>query len=199
MSKLTSHTSDFSRPPKKPPYKTIKTSLISIVRNKIIIDKITNIVIATNKIMIHTLQFLKLYLVYLYDTSQMLPKLDQSFILSIMKVICKPSPFKSGPKPKEETIALEAILSSFYQEHYQSFMHEELIRINLNNILGYLADNIVTMYENNIKQHFCEYVERFINILGQKKTVIESIKNDKNLTAEQKKSEINQHKSDLED
>ena len=47
-------------------YKTIKTSLKSIVKKEIDIDKINEAVIRTNLIITHTYQFLKLYyLVYL--------------------------------------------------------------------------------------------------------------------------------------
>jgi trehalose-6-phosphate synthase len=34
----------------------------------------------------------------------------------------------------------------------------------MNTVLDYLAIDIITMYENNIKQHFVEYVERFVNV-----------------------------------
>ena len=185
------------RPPEKPPYKCTKTSLKSIARNDIIIDKLTNIATIVNKITIHTLQFLKLYLLDCYDKQLKLPRLNQSFILAIMKIICKPPSKTGGALLKEETKILKDILSSFYQEHYQSFMHDEISYINLGNVLKYLSDGIVTMYEINIKQHFHKYVERFVNVLGENKQILDRIKNDENLTSEQKKFQINQHKSDL--
>ena len=36
-------------------------------------------------------------------------------------------------------------------------------------ILDYLATDIVTSYENNIKQRYVTYVERFVNVLYRKK------------------------------
>jgi hypothetical protein len=41
--------------------------------------------------MTHTLQFLKLYLIYCYDTGAAaapLPTIDRQFVTSVMKVLC---------------------------------------------------------------------------------------------------------------
>jgi transposase len=46
----------------------------------------------------------------------------------------------------------------------------------MNTILDYLAVDIVTMYENNIKLHFFDYVERYVNVSWKKKELVEWIK-----------------------
>ena len=46
----------------------------------------------------------------------------------------------------------------------------------MNTILDYLTINILTMYENNIKQHYVEYVEKYVNISFNKREEIEKIK-----------------------
>ena len=46
----------------------------------------------------------------------------------------------------------------------------------MNTVLDYLAVDIVTMYENNIKLHFFEYVERYVNVSWKKKEIVEWIK-----------------------
>ncbi len=38
------------------------------------------------------------------------------------------------------------------------------------------------MYENNIKQHFVEYVERFVNVSWEKKALVAIIKKHKKTT-----------------
>ena len=62
---------------KEPPvlsyYKCIKTSLKSIAKNDFTISKINDTAIMANKIVIHSLQFLKLYLIHLYDNNEKLP------------------------------------------------------------------------------------------------------------------------------
>jgi len=46
----------------------------------------------------------------------------------------------------------------------------------MNTVLDYLAIDILTMYENNIKQHFIEYIERFVNVVWRKKAMVKLIK-----------------------
>ena len=46
----------------------------------------------------------------------------------------------------------------------------------MNTILDYLSMDILTMYENNIKQHFIEYIERFVNVIWEKKYIINKIR-----------------------
>jgi hypothetical protein len=61
---------------------------------------------------------------------------------------------------------------------------------HLNTVLDYMAIDVITMYENNIKQHFCLYVERFVNVVLHKNDQIEAIKAGHG-TTEQKKEQIN--------
>jgi len=46
----------------------------------------------------------------------------------------------------------------------------------MNTILDYLTIDIITMYDNNIKLHYVEYVERFVNVVWKKKYMIEKIR-----------------------
>ena len=54
-----------------------------------------------------------------------------------------------------------------------------------------MSTEIITMYENNIKQRYCSYVERFVNVSLRKKEHIQQIKESQHTTAEQKKECIN--------
>ena len=46
----------------------------------------------------------------------------------------------------------------------------------MNTIIDYLSKSVVTMYENNIKLHFVEYVERYINVVWKKKLFTQKIR-----------------------
>ena len=46
----------------------------------------------------------------------------------------------------------------------------------MNTILDYLTTDILTMYENNIKLHYVEYVERYVNVIWKKKFKINKIR-----------------------
>ena len=43
----------------------------------------------TNKIIIHTYQFIKLYYLHKYHNNQKLLKIDSELINSVMKILCK--------------------------------------------------------------------------------------------------------------
>ena len=165
----------------KPPefFKSIKTSLKSIIKHpEINTFKINEVVIKSHKIVIHTLQFLKLYLLYHYDTQNYtLPVLNTKFINTTMKVMCGDKETKKGRPPNKDTIELKDKLTMFYQEHYQPYTQEDkLDYIYMSNVLTYLTEDIMTMYENNIQLHYVDYVERFINVVWKKKMLTEKIR-----------------------
>jgi len=62
------------------PYQTIKTSLKSVVRSEIVIEKLTKTALMANRLMIHCLNFIKLYIIYCYDNNLELPFLDRLFV-----------------------------------------------------------------------------------------------------------------------
>ena len=152
--------------------KVVKSSLISVLKNpEVNLVKIQDAVVRTNKILIHTLQFLKLYLLSYYEThDRALPVINKCLIENIMKTVSVTE--RKGKKPNEETIELKTTLSKFYQEHYvelERLDSEVLTYTNLKEILKYTGEEVITMFENNIKLHFIEYVGRYVNTMWKKK------------------------------
>jgi hypothetical protein len=88
---------------------------------------------------------------------------------------------KRGRPPKAETVALKEKLSKFHRKHYKPTIAEgeELGYTNMSQILFYLTTDLLTDYENNIKQHYVEYVERFINVVFRKKEKCASMSKEK--------------------
>ena len=165
----------------KPPefYKSVKTSLKSVLKYpKLNNKKINNAVIRANKIVIHSLQFLKLYLLDYYETHNgSLPAITKELINNSMKVVCGEKEEKRGKPPKKETIELKDMLTSFYNQHYLPLTQTDPINYSgLNTILDYLKEDVITMYENNIQLHYVEYVERYVNVVWKKKFLTEKIR-----------------------
>ena len=165
----------------KPPefFKSTKTSLKSILKHPVInTRKINDVVIKAHKIVIHTLQFLKMYILHHYQTqSQTIPIIDKIFILNVMKVVCGEKHTNQGRLPKKETLDLIENLTSFYTEHYKPYTQPEQLDYEyMSNVLSYLCEDIMTMYENNIQLHYVDYVERFVNVVWKKKMVVEKIR-----------------------
>jgi hypothetical protein len=70
--------------------KTNKDNINNVLRdNDLLLSIINEITIRTNKIVIHSYQFLKLYLLHLYENNQSFPVLDKEYICDIFKVITK--------------------------------------------------------------------------------------------------------------
>ena len=80
-------------------YKTVKTSLKSVIKNDIVLDTINETVIKMNKIVIHTYQFLKLFCLHKFDKGGTLPELNSKFIVLIMKTVATSD--KKGKSPTE--------------------------------------------------------------------------------------------------
>jgi len=165
----------------KPPefFKSTKTSLKSILKHsEINTNKINNVVIKAHKIVIHTLQFLKLYILHYYETNNcILPYIDKAFVLNVMKVVCGEKHTNKGRLPKKETMELQSKLTSFYNEHYKPYIQPQQFDYeHMSNVLSYLCEDILTMYENNIQLHYVDYVERFVNFVWKKKLIIKKIR-----------------------
>jgi hypothetical protein len=164
------------RPPDPglPNYQTIKTSLKRVVRNDVIIDKLQEATKRANTIMTHGLHFLKLYLLHCYDTGVPFPKLDKEFVKEVLKVPCKDA--KSGRPAGEKAAATKKVLRDLYEKHYKSHVSEEVSYTHLNTVIDYMAIEVLTMYENNIKARFVGRVERFVNVSWGKKEALAAIK-----------------------
>jgi hypothetical protein len=162
----------------KPPdyFKSVKTSLKSILKHPAInTNKINDAVLKSNKIVIHTLQFLKLYLLHHYEQYLTLPPVNHLLINTTMKILCGEQ--TQGRPPKQETFVMRQVLYSFYLEHYQpTTQPDKLDYTHLNNVLEYLTEDVQTMYENNIQLHYVEYVERYVNVVWKQKFLTEKIK-----------------------
>jgi len=165
----------------KPPefFKSIKTSLKSVLKHPELNTKIINdAVVKSNKIVIHTLQFLKLYLLDYYENNnQTLPIVSKELINNSMKVVCGEKTEKRGKPPNKETIEMKDKLITFYNHHYLPLTQNDPIDYaGLNTTLDYLKEDVITMYENNIQLHYVEYVERYVNVVWKKKLIVNKIR-----------------------
>jgi hypothetical protein len=177
----------------KPPedfFKGIKTSLKSVLKHPDInLPKITNAVIKCNKIVIQTLMFMKLFLLDHYDKHNILPVINDEFINSCMKILCNEK--STGRPPKKEIKELKNGLTAFYKTDFQPLIqNENLDYTHMNTILDYLTIDILTMYENNIKFHYVEYLERYVNVVWKKKFILNKIRK-MNITQKEKEQRVN--------
>ena len=145
----------------KSAYKTFKISLKTILLNcNEVQPVVNNLVFEMNDLVIHTYQFIRLYVLICYTNNQSLPELDEIFISYCIKSLGTRD--NRGKKCKD-TELLE-ILEKFYQEEYQPLLNHK--KTNLKNttfLLPYLATQIHTSLHNNLQEHFIQHFLRFIN------------------------------------
>ena len=106
----------------KSAYTTIKTTLKSVLHHhKEVQPVITNLVFEMNDLMIHSYQFIRLYVLKCYNNNQPLPEITEKFILYCIKTLGVRS--NQGVKCKD-TDLLET-LQEFYDKEYQPLLNHE--------------------------------------------------------------------------
>jgi hypothetical protein len=145
----------------KSTYKTLKIPLKTILLNCDIIQPvINNLVFEMNNLVIHTYQFIRLYILYCFTNNNPLPELNDTFVSYCIKTLGTRD--NRGKKCKD--IELLETLEKFYKTEYQPLLNHE--KTNLKNttfLLPYLVTQIHTSLSNNIQEHFIQHFLRFIN------------------------------------
>jgi len=148
---------------KKPPdkYKTVKCSLNSIFKDINYYNTLFDATNRTNQIIIHTYQFLRLWILDKYRKNIDIPIITEDTIKMAIKTLIKNS---CGPKPKGHNLELYNQFNSFYNIKYKKLGYTNKISgNNLSQILNFSATSIITAIENNIKINFMSYLKRFVN------------------------------------
>lgn len=123
-----------------------------------------------NRIVTHSLQLLKLYLIHVHDSGESFPTIDKQFANSLLKTVCAAP--TTGRKPSASTSSIKDHLKAFYDAHYKDLQPEILKYTHLTTVFDYISVDIVTLYENNIKQRFIEYIGRLVDVVWRKKALI---------------------------
>ena len=145
----------------KSAYKTFKIPLKTILLNRDTIQPvINNLVFEMNDLVIHTYQFIRLYVLNCYTNNLTLPIIDDTFILYCIKTLG----LRDNRGKKGKDTGLLEVLEQFYKTEYQPLLNHE--KTNLKNttfLLPYLATQIHTSLHNNFQEHFIQHFLRFIN------------------------------------
>ena len=149
------------RSTEKSAYTTIKTTLKSVLHNHNDVQPvITNLVFEMNDLMIHSYQFIRLYVLKCYNNKQPLPEINEKFILYCIKVLGE----KTNTGRKEKDTSMLETLQEFYDKEYQPLLnHEKTSLKHKSNMLPYLATQLHTSLSNNTQERFIQHFLRFIN------------------------------------
>ena len=157
-------------------FKSNKHFLSKIIKNKDILNIINDSVYRTNNIVFHTYNFLKLYILHLYDNKLELPIINDNFIGIIMNLISTRKT-NQGRAPNINTQNILNTLTILYNNNYKEVIIEEDIINNdrLSFILHYEAIDIVKNIKNNIHMHFIKHLTKYIKIKFKFKKTYEII------------------------
>ncbi len=145
--------------------KTNKDNIKNVLKDNNINPIINELVSRTNKIVVHSYQFLKLYFIHLFHNNQPLPTLDKEFICDIFKAITKRKCNSGGYRDDNMHEQLKT-LPKFHKEHYSKTIikDETLYYDKLSYILTYEAIDMITNI-NNIQEHFIDHLNKYVNIV----------------------------------
>lgn len=183
-------------PPDK--YTVLKVPLSQIIDGDIVLERLTNASIRLNKLIVHAYQFLELWILHKYHNNKPIPEITED----IIQMLCKALTLKSsGPNPKGINKQYHEEFLKFYETNYKKLgYHDKISGKNLSQMLVYTATSILTGIENNIKNNFMKYIQRFINNSHKETTdkILAGLKGDeKELMKKQLKAEINSIKDDI--
>lgn len=170
---------------------TTKCPLKKVIKNTPLLLTINETVLKVHKIVIQIYQFINLYLIHKYDNNEDFPKIDIKFIKHVIKTITTKKN-KRGLAIKESSSGILHDLDDFYSNEYKEkcISDDDIIESSkLNYILAYDCIDIVTCIENNIKEHFLNYINKFVNISFDFNSELIKIDNNNHLSNEEKKRE----------
>lgn len=148
---------------KKPPdeNRVLKISLKKIIRDETKIPIIFDAVIRSNQIIIHTYQFLRLWILDKYHKNLNIPTITGDIVHMAFKALLLDS---AGPKPKGQNGIYYDEFIEFYENTYKHLGYtQKLSGRNLSEIISYSITSIITNIENNVKLHFLDHTRRFVN------------------------------------
>ena len=138
----------------KSAYKTFKIPLKTILLNRDTIKPIlNNFIFDMNNLVIHTYQFIRLYVFNCYTNNLLLPTIDETFILYCIKSLG--TRYNRGKKGKDTE--LSEVLDTFYKTEYQPLLNHK--KINLKNT-SFLLPYLATQIHNNFQEHF--FIHHFL-------------------------------------
>jgi hypothetical protein len=149
-----------NKPPDK--YRTIKCSFKTIYKQDFNTNKLFDACFRTHQIVIHTYQFLRLWILDKYhNNNKNIPNITDDTIKMAFKSLIKES---QGPKPKGSNLEIYNEFIKLYNDQYKLLNYDiKLDGKNLSQILCYMSIDMITNIENNIKLHFVKYLNRFVN------------------------------------
>jgi hypothetical protein len=147
----------------KSKFKTIKTTLKNVLlKHSEVQPLVTDLVFEMNDLVIHTYQFIRLYILYCFHNHLEFNVFDDKF--TFIKYCIKTLGIKSNSGRKSKDTQLLDTLQEFYTKEYQPLLnHNKTSLVNKSHLINILAEQIHVCISNNIQENFIQHFLRFIN------------------------------------
>ena len=143
--------------PQKGQFKTFKVPLKSICKEEFL-PKIEEVVIKLNELVIHSYQFIRLFILYCYNNNFDF-EITEEFIRQSISILGD-TKIRGICKNKE----LHEKIKWFYLNQYQPLVNHIKPDIsNMTHFTASIATQLYTMYSNNALQRFESHFRRFVN------------------------------------
>ena len=150
------------------PYKDKEITIGNINRDQII-EEINHAVIRTNRIVTKGYMLMRYWIITQYGQENDIPIIDTDLIDVVFQAICTPKTQPRQVKQRSDETIKEKKKRELKQEIYDQLQFLNPFETeddqNLSGILQSESISILTSIENNIKEHFIDYVRRFVNVL----------------------------------
>jgi hypothetical protein len=156
--------------PPKPPdqYIVIKNSLLNFVnksdpiKTSFIISTINDACYRVNLITSYTYQFLRLFCLYGQQIDGVFIPITKDIIHMAMKIFIQDT--NQGRHVQNTNKPILDFFNTFYEHEFKHLYNEQKISgKNLSGILDYARTEMLTSIENNIRVHFVDYLNRYVN------------------------------------
>ena len=138
-------------------FKTFKVPLKAVISHQRRITDIEEVVFKLNDLVVHTYQFIKLFILSKYKNEESI-EITSEFVRYSIRVlgVCQ------GKGPNKD---LFKELNSFYEEEYKGLVNHEKTNLKcMSPFTANIAVQIETCISNNIQQRFISHFRRFLNV-----------------------------------
>ncbi|HEX5486026.1 MAG TPA: zinc ribbon domain-containing protein [Limnobacter sp.] len=149
---------------------TYKAGLANLLRHPEHEETLATAACQVSKLATRASLLVKLYVLDQHKTTGKVEKINRTFMLNALKVVgLQPT---SGRSAKSD---IRDRLTAFYNAHFALLLPENDVPpsyMHLDGVLDYTAKDLVTALETNIKQHFVEYVQSYVDAAYHKDATV---------------------------
>lgn len=147
-------------------YKVIKCPLKKIINSQSDGEMLCNTIVRSNKIVVHGLQFLKLWFLKLIDDNKEFPIVTEDLIKMIFRVLTTDESKKSrGRQIEGINEKLYEDIQLFHKNEYVKLCTDTAISgVNMSGINQNVTKKLVTCLETHIKEHYVDFINKYVNL-----------------------------------